>query len=98
MYQEFDYTPEDNYYEDKYKEKVDRSPAIEVIKKFVGEKYRSLDKVPVRFLWLFFGSGEFKTGDMIADENGKVWTFLNTEDGIILNSADKAFMVSASLE
>ena len=50
------------------------------LRREVGADIRSLKEAPPIALNFFFKRDEFETGDMVADESGDLWTYIN-EDG-----------------
>ncbi|HCT55365.1 MAG TPA: hypothetical protein DF712_23210 [Balneola sp.] len=83
MESEFDFIPE----------KGINSGKFQALKKILGKSYKNLCDIPAKFLWMYFCQGDYVTGDMLADENGTLWTFIDGGDSIILNSAEGAFVV-----
>jgi hypothetical protein len=54
-----------------------------------GTKIKDLDSAPPHILMAVFSSGTWKTGDMIADESGQIWTFIDAGDCSILHGGDR---------
>ena len=57
------------------------------LRRELGNEIRSLDKTPPVAMNFFFARGDFESGDMIADESGNLWTFVEDEYSIYLISS-----------